>query len=61
MSRIGKLPVNLPKGVTVSVSDDNVVSAKGPLGALTLVVDKDLKVEVVGTKLFYRDHQNRKS
>jgi len=28
MSRIGKLPINLPKGVTVSVSDDNVVSAK---------------------------------
>ena len=48
MSRIGKLPVNLPKGVTVTVSDDNVVSVKGPLGALTLAVDKDLKVEVVG-------------
>jgi large subunit ribosomal protein L6 len=51
MSRIGKLPVNLPKGVTVNVSDDNVVSAKGPLGALTLVVDKDLKVEVVGNEV----------
>jgi len=48
MSRIGKLPVNLPKGVTVSISDDNVVSVKGPLGELTQVVDKDLKVEVVG-------------
>ena len=48
MSRIGKLPVNLPKGVTVSISDDNVVSVKGPLGELTQEVDKDLKVEVVG-------------
>jgi large subunit ribosomal protein L6 len=48
MSRIGKLPVNLPKGVTVSISGDNVVSVKGPLGELTQVVDKDLKVEVVG-------------
>jgi large subunit ribosomal protein L6 len=51
MSRIGKLPVNLPKGVTVSISDTNVVSVKGPLGELTQTVDKDLKVEVVGTEL----------
>jgi large subunit ribosomal protein L6 len=51
MSRIGKLPVNLPKGVTVSVSDSNVVSVKGPLGELTQVVDKDLKVEVAGNEV----------
>jgi large subunit ribosomal protein L6 len=51
MSRIGKLPVNLPKGVTVNVSDANVVSVKGPLGELTQVVDKDLKVEVVGNEV----------
>jgi large subunit ribosomal protein L6 len=47
MSRIGKLPVNLPKGVTVSVSDTNMVRVKGPLGELTQAVDTDLKVEVV--------------
>jgi large subunit ribosomal protein L6 len=51
MSRIGKLPVNLPKGVTVSVSDDNLVRVKGPLGELTQPVDKDLKVEVVGNEV----------
>ncbi len=51
MSRIGKLPVNLPKGVTVSVSDANVVSVKGPLGELTQVVNKDIKVEVVGNDI----------
>ena len=51
MSRIGKLPVNLPKGVTVSISDTNVVSVKGPLGELTQAVDKDLKVDVVGNEL----------
>ncbi len=51
MSRIGKLPVNLPKGVTVSVSDTNMVSVKGPLGELTQTVDKDLKVEVVGDEV----------
>ena len=47
MSRIGKLPVTLPKGVTVSVSDTNMVRVKGPLGELTQAVDKDLKVELV--------------
>jgi large subunit ribosomal protein L6 len=51
MSRIGKLPVNLPKGVTVSVSDTNMVSVKGPLGELTQAVDKDLKVDVVGNEV----------
>jgi large subunit ribosomal protein L6 len=51
MSRIGKLPVNLPKGVTVNVSDTNLVSVKGPLGELTQAVDQDLKVEVVGNEV----------
>jgi large subunit ribosomal protein L6 len=51
MSRIGKLPVNLPKGVTVSVSDTNMVRVKGPLGELTQAVDKDLKVEVAGNEV----------
>jgi large subunit ribosomal protein L6 len=51
MSRIGKLPVTLPKGVTVNVSDTNMVSVKGPLGELTQAVDKDLKVEVVGNEI----------
>jgi len=51
MSRIGKLPVNLPAGVTVSISDTNVVSVKGPLGELTQAVNKDLKVEVVGNEI----------
>ena len=51
MSRIGKLPVNLPKGVTVEISDTNVVSVKGPLGVLSQAVDKDLKVEVVENEI----------
>ena len=42
MSRIGKLPVNLPAGVTVTVSPDNVVSVKGPLGTLSQKVDSDI-------------------
>jgi len=47
MSRIGKLPVTLPNGVTVNISDANLVSVKGPLGELKQNINKDLKVEVV--------------
>jgi large subunit ribosomal protein L6 len=46
MSRIGKLPVNLPSGVTISVDDTNLVSVKGPLGTLSQKVDSDIRVEV---------------
>ncbi|HJB85355.1 MAG TPA: 50S ribosomal protein L6 [Candidatus Alistipes merdigallinarum] len=48
MSRIGKLPVDLPAGVTVTVGADNVVRVKGPLGELTQKVDPDIKVQVEG-------------
>jgi large subunit ribosomal protein L6 len=46
MSRIGKLPIALPKGVTVTVHPDNTVEVKGPLGTLTQVVDPDIQVKV---------------
>ncbi|MBL0136371.1 MAG: 50S ribosomal protein L6 [Chitinophagaceae bacterium] len=46
MSRIGKKPVTIPAGVTVSVSATNVVTVKGPKGELTETVDRDIKVEV---------------
>ncbi len=46
MSRIGKAPVALPKGVTVEVSADNLVSVKGPLGQLSQQVDPDITVSV---------------
>ena len=46
MSRIGKQPVNIPNGVTVSVSPTNVVTVKGPKGTLTETIDRDITVEV---------------
>jgi large subunit ribosomal protein L6 len=46
MSRIGKLPVDLPSGVTVTVDEANMVTIKGPLGTLSQKVDRDIKVEV---------------
>ncbi len=45
MSRIGKAPVNLPKGVTVNVGKDNVVTIKGPKGELKESIDRDISVE----------------
>lgn len=55
MSRIGKQPVALPAGVTVTVSSDNVVTVKGPKGELKESIDRDIKVEVKdGQVLFTR-------
>ena len=51
MSRIGKLPVHLPQGVTATVGADNVVLVKGPLGQLSQKVDPDIKVSVEGNIL----------
>lgn len=46
MSRIGKLPIEVPAGVTVTVSDDNLVVVKGPMGQLSQAVNKDILVEI---------------
>ncbi len=46
MSRIGKLPVNLPAGVTVTVGKDNVITVKGPKGELSQEINSDIKVSV---------------
>jgi large subunit ribosomal protein L6 len=46
MSRIGKKPVTLPKGVTVTVGADNVLVVKGPKGELKQAVDRDITIEV---------------
>ncbi len=46
MSRIGKQPVSIPAGVTITVSGDNVVSVKGPKGELKETINRDISVEV---------------
>jgi large subunit ribosomal protein L6 len=46
MSRIGKKPVTVPNGVTITVNNDNVLTVKGPKGELKQVVDRDIKVEI---------------
>jgi large subunit ribosomal protein L6 len=46
MSRIGKQPVVLPKGVTVTVGANNLLVVKGPKGELKQAIDRDITVEV---------------
>ncbi|MCQ2331453.1 MAG: 50S ribosomal protein L6 [Paludibacteraceae bacterium] len=48
MSRIGKLPIAIPAGVTVAVSSENVVTVKGPKGELSQKVDPAITVQVEG-------------
>jgi len=64
MSRIGKKPVNLPQGVSVNISADNVVSVKGPLGELKQKVDPDITVKVEGNEVVLSrptDHKRHRS
>jgi len=44
MSRIGKLPIELPENVTFEVSKENVVTVKGPLGELSQKVDPSITI-----------------
>jgi large subunit ribosomal protein L6 len=50
MSRIGKKPVSIPKGVTITVKD-SVVTVKGPKGELTQEIDRDITIEITETEL----------
>jgi len=45
MSRIGKLPVSIPAGVTITVDEANVVTVKGPKGTLTQQLSQEMIIE----------------
>ena len=51
MSRIGRLPITVPAGVTVNVSDDNLVTVKGPKGTLSQQINSAIKVKQEGNIL----------
>ncbi|MBS1774171.1 MAG: 50S ribosomal protein L6 [Bacteroidetes bacterium] len=51
MSRIGKKPVKIAKGVTVTVTPANEVVVKGPKGELKEAIDRDIKIEVAGEEV----------
>ena len=54
MSRIGKLPIDLPAGVTISVDSENIVTVKGALGTLVQKVDKEIENPVEGNQILVK-------
>ncbi len=46
MSRIGRQPITVPAGVTVTVDAENVITVKGPKGTLTRKIDSAMNIEV---------------
>lgn len=51
MSRIGRMPIAVPAGVTVTVADDNVVTVKGPKGTLTKELHPDMIIKTEGSEV----------
>jgi large subunit ribosomal protein L6 len=64
MSRIGKLPITVPSGVTITVSDKNLVTIRGSKGELKQQVDPDIIVKVENNQLLVQrptDQQRHRS
>ncbi len=59
MSRIGKMPVQLPENVSVELKDNNIV-VKGPLGTLVQDVHKDINIEINGNEVVVSRPTNNK-
>ena len=57
MSRIGKLPISIPAGVTIS-QKDNVVTVKGPKGELSQYVDPSIKMNVGEGEISFEIDEN---
>ncbi len=57
MSRIGKLPISIPAGVTIS-QKDNVVTVKGPKGELSQYVDPSIKMNVDDAHITFEIDEN---
>lgn len=51
MSRIGRQPITVPAGVTVTVAEGNVVTVKGPLGELTRTFNCNMTITQDGDKI----------
>ena len=51
MSRIGRMPITVPAGVTVTIADDNVVTVKGPLGTLSRKLNSRMAIKLEGNEL----------
>ena len=51
MSRIGKMPIAIPAGVTVEVAENNKVTVKGPKGTLERVLPAEMTIKVEGVEV----------
>ena len=51
MSRIGRAPIAVPAGVTVTIADGNLVTVKGPMGELTQSFNAALTIALEGANL----------
>ena len=51
MSRIGRMPIAIPAGVTVEVAENNKVTVKGPKGTLERVFSPEMEIKVEGTEI----------
>ena len=51
MSRIGRMPITVPAGVTVDIAEGNVVTVKGPKGELTQALRPEMKLKLDGAVL----------
>ena len=51
MSRIGRMPIEIPAGVEINVGANNEVTVKGPKGTLTNALHKDMKIVVEGNQV----------
>ena len=51
MSRIGKMPIAIPAGVTVDLAENNVITIKGPKGTLTRALAPEMEVKVEGAEV----------
>ncbi len=51
MSRIGRMPIAIPAGVTVDVAENNKVTVKGPKGTLERVLPEEMEIKVEGAEL----------
>ena len=45
MSRIGRMPIAIPAGVTVEIAENNTVTVKGPKGQLTRALPKEMTIK----------------
>ena len=51
MSRIGRMPIAVPAGVTVEIAENNVVTVKGPKGTLERVLPAEMDIKVEGSEI----------